>query len=121
MATWIEGFAITLPGGIAPTDIAYQAVVGPQSFSPLVPAGTYSGTRGQSLPIRGLRVRLSGALAERYDCLCSATFADGTARDLVPAEQTCAAPSLAPLEAFRLTLRGRDGGRALAGGQTAAG
>jgi hypothetical protein len=113
--TWIEGFAITLPDGMAPTDIGYQAVVGPQSFSPLVAGGTYSGTRGQSLPIRGLRVRLAGALAERYDCFCSATFADGTARDLAPAEQACTAPSLAPLEAFRLTLRSRDAGRPLAG------
>ena len=113
--TWIEGFAITLPDGMAPTDIGYQAVVGPQAFSPLVAGGTYSGTRGQSLPIRGLRVRLAGALAQRYDCFCSATFADGTARDLAPAEQACAAPSLAPLEAFRLTLRSRDAGRPLAG------
>jgi hypothetical protein len=115
--TWIEGFAIMLPDRIAPTDIEYQAVIGPQSFSPLVAAGAYSGTRGMSLPIRGLRVRLSGALAERYDCLCSATFADGTVRDLLPSEQACTAPSLAPLEAFRLTLRAREEGQALAGHQ----
>jgi len=92
--TWIEGFAIMLPDRIAQTDIEYQAVIGPQSFSPLVAAGAYSGTRGMSLPIRGLRVRLSGALAERYDCLCSATFADGTVRDLLPSEQACTAPSI---------------------------
>jgi capsular polysaccharide biosynthesis protein len=118
--TWIEGFAITLPDGTAAGDIEYQAVLGPQSLSPVAHGGTYSGTRGHSLPIRGLRVRLRGALADRYECFCSATFADGTARDLVPAEQACAAPSLAPLEAFRLTLRARGGLRAPAGGQTAA-
>jgi len=67
----------------------------------------FCGTRGLSLPILGLCVRLLGAAAETYDLLYSASFLDGTSIELLPAEDVCAASSGAPLEAIQIVLRAR--------------
>lgn len=104
---WVEGFAINLPDHIAATDIEYEAIHGSQMVSPPASGGSFCGTRGRSLPIRGLRVRIGGELATRYDCFYSATFADGTKVELVSAGEVCAARTYAPLETFMILLRRR--------------
>jgi hypothetical protein len=58
-----------------------------------------------SLPILGLRVRLRGAAAETHSLAVSAVFVDGTEVGPMTDGEACEAPSLAPLEAFRVTLR----------------
>jgi hypothetical protein len=101
---WIEGFSISPKGPVGPADIEYQAVLGRGWLSPWAEGGQYCGSRGMSLPILGLRIRLRGDAAERYDCVVEASFVDGT--KLAPSDngEPCQAESLAPLEAFRVKI-----------------
>ncbi|GAN79294.1 hypothetical protein [Acidocella aminolytica] len=110
---WIEGFTVTSPEGIAAEDLTYQAVLGRGWLSPWVEAGQYCGSRGMALPLLGLRIRLSGAAAEKYDISYSASFVGGASSGPVSNDETCEAETLAPLEAFQVTLtpRGRKTGK----------
>jgi hypothetical protein len=104
---WIEGFALSPKQTIGPDDIEYQAVLGRGWLSPWAEGGQFCGSRGMSLPILGLRVRLRGEAAEGYDCAVAATFVDGTEIGPLDNGEPCQAESLAPLEAFRIELRPR--------------
>jgi hypothetical protein len=77
-------------------------------------AGEYCGSRGMALPLLGVRVRLSGEAAERYEVSVAASFVDGAAAGPVGNDETCEAETLAPLEAVQISLtpRSRKGGRA---------
>lgn len=101
---WIEGFLITPPAGIAPSDFTYQAVLGRGWLSPWVEAGQYCGSRGMALPLLGLRIRLSGEAAEQYEISYSASFIGGASSGPVSNDETCEAETLAPLEALQLIL-----------------
>ncbi len=105
---WVEGFALTPRGGIAPQDIEYQAVLGRGWLSPWVEGGQLCGSRGMALPLLGLRVRLRGKARETHRCLYSASFVDGTVIGPVGDGEACEADSLAPLEAFQITLQRRE-------------
>ncbi|BCI68610.1 hypothetical protein AAJCM20276_32340 [Acetobacter aceti] len=105
---WIEGFSISPGKLIAPEDIEYQAVLGKGWLSPWSEGGKYCGSRGMALPILGLRVRLKGEAAEEYLCELEATFTDGTEIGPVGENETAESDSLAPLEAFRVTIIPRD-------------
>ena len=105
---WIEGFAIApQKGPVTPQEIEYQAVLGRGWLSPWVEGGQLCGSRGMALPILGLRLRLRGEAAEKFDCEYSATFTDGSTVGPVPAGESCEADSLAPIEAFQIVLRPR--------------
>ncbi|GBQ26030.1 hypothetical protein AA0472_1971 [Acetobacter estunensis NRIC 0472] len=110
---WIEGFGIAPTGPISAADIEYQAVLGKGWLSPWTEGGQYCGSRGMALPILGLRVRLKGKAAEDYLCEVEATFTDGTTIGPIGEDETAEAESLAPLEAFRVTIVSRDGAAAL--------
>jgi hypothetical protein len=101
---WIEGFALAPLKDVAPSEIEYQAVLGRGWLSPWVEGGQFCGSRGMALPILGLRVRLKGAAAEKFDCSYSASFVDGTASPMVAAGEPCEAESLAAVEAFRVVI-----------------
>jgi hypothetical protein len=104
---WIEGFAVAPTAGVAPSDLEYQAVLGRGWLSPWAEGGQYCGSRGMALPVLGLRVRLRGDADRDYECLCAASFVDGTQIGPVPAGHACESESLAPLEAFQIILRRR--------------
>lgn len=104
---WIEGFAITPRDGLEPADLEYQAVLGQGWLSPWAEGGQFCGSRGMSLPILGLRVRLRGRAAERFDAAVTATFLDGSTVGPVLDGAVCESGSLAPLEAFRVALQPR--------------
>lgn len=104
---WIEGFAIAPRDGLEPTDLEYQAVLGQGWLSPWAEGGQFCGSRGMSLPILGLRVRLRGHAAERFDAAVTATFLDGSTVGPVLDGGVCESGSLAPLEAFRVALQPR--------------
>ncbi len=106
---WIEGFAIAPKHVIGPGDIEYQAVLGRGWLSPWAEGGQFCGSRGMSLPILGLRVRLRGQAADHYDCALSASFIDGTQVGPLDNGEPVQSESLAPLEAFHLEIRPRDG------------
>ncbi len=101
---WVEGFSVSPKGPVGPGDIEYQAVLGRGWLSPWAEGGQYCGSRGMSLPILGLRLRLRGDAADRFDCIVQASFVDGT--EVGPSDngEPCQAESLAPLEAFRIKL-----------------
>ncbi len=104
---WIEGFAISPKQLIGPGDIEYQAVLGRGWLSPWAEGGQFCGSRGMSLPILGLRVRLRGEAADRYDCALTASFIDGTKIGPLDNGEPCQSDSLAPLEAFHLAITER--------------
>ncbi len=101
---WIEGFGLAPTTGVALNDIEYQAVLGRGWLSPWSEGGQFCGSRGMSLPILGLRVRLRGAAAETHVATVQATFIDGAEIGPVINGEACEAPSLAALEAFCVTF-----------------
>lgn len=104
---WIEGFAVAPTNGVAVGDIEYQAVLGRDWLSPWVEGGQFCGSRGMSLPLLGLRLRLRGAAAEAFECSYSATFVDGTSVGPVAAGEPCESPELAALESVVIDIRPR--------------
>lgn len=117
---WVEGFALAPKQRIAAEDIEYQAVLGRGWLSPWVEGGQFCGSRGMGLPILGLRVRLRGAAAEDYECVLQASFVDGSTCGPADDGEPCQADSLAPLEAFQVSLRPRGALSGGAGGGRAA-
>jgi len=105
---WVEGFAVSPKGAVGPGDIEYQAVLGRGWLSPWAEGGQYCGSRGMSLPILGLRMRLRGEAAERFDCIVTASFVDGTQVGPLDNGEPCQAESMAPLEAFNIKLVSRQ-------------
>jgi hypothetical protein len=101
---WIEGFGLAPSSGIGAAGIEYQAVLGRGWLSPWAEGGQFCGSRGMSLPILGLRVRLRGDAASAHTAVVSATFVDGTRVGPVSDGSALEAPSLSPLEAFQVTL-----------------
>ncbi len=102
---WVEGFAITpRHPEVSTSEIEYQAVLGRGWMSPWAEGGQYCGSRGMALPILGLRARLRGKAAETLTLDISATFTDGTAVGPVGPGDACEAESLAPLEAFCISI-----------------
>ena len=115
---WIEGFGLMPNGGVATSDIEYQAVLGRNWQSPWSEGGQFCGSRGMSLPLLGLRIRLRGAAAETHKVSVSASFVDGTEIGPVSDGEVCEAPSLSPLEAFQVTLEPLKAARAPAPGSS---
>lgn len=111
---WMEGFAIAPRAVIGAGDIEYQAVLGRGWLSPWAEGGQFCGSRGMSLPILGLRVRLRGEAAETHECVLTATFVDGTKVGPLDNGEPAQADSLAPLEAFKVELRPRAAAKAAA-------
>lgn len=107
---WIEGFALQSLRLTVPGKLEYQAVLGRGWLSPWADAGQFCGSRGMSLPVLGLHVRLRGAAAAAFEVEVSATFVDGTVVGPVR-DGPCEAPSLAALEAFQVMLLPKEANR----------
>ncbi len=105
----IEGFSITPSQGIAPGDFEIRAVLGRDWLSPWLPGGSFCGSRGLALPLRGFCLRLRPTGAARIDLACFARFVDGSEVGPLGSDRPCVAPSLAPLEAFQVVPRPRVG------------
>ena len=101
---WIEGFGIANLANVPASDIEYQAVLGRGWLSPWAQGGDFCGSRGMSLPILGMRLRLRGASASRYRVQLRASFVDGSQVGPVADGEPCEAPSLAALEAFMIMV-----------------
>ena len=102
---WIEGFRITPSETVVFEELLYRVVLGRDQLSPWSPAGRFCGSEGIAVPLRGFCVTLRGPAAANYECSYEATFVDGSIIGLTPGGRTCAAATLAPLEAFRINLR----------------
>lgn len=103
----VEGFCIAPKGPVTAGDVEYQAILGRDWTSPWVSGGAFCGSRGMALPLLGFRLRLKGEAASAFECRYAATFVDGSSVGPVAAGDPCQAPSLAPLEAFLLTVTPR--------------
>jgi hypothetical protein len=103
---WIEGFSVTLPPGTGMNEVEYQghSRSGP---TPWTSAPDFCGSRGQTLPLLGLAIRLKGAAAQLYDCSYRASFVDGSTAGPTAQGQLCQSGTQAPLEAFQVTLTRR--------------
>ena len=103
----VEGFNLAPRLGVSTGDFAIRAVLGRDWLSPWLPGGSFCGSRGLALPLRGFCVRLLPAAAARLELSCFARFVDGTEVGPVGSDRVCAAASLAALESFQITLRPR--------------
>jgi hypothetical protein len=103
----IEGFSLTPRQGISAEDFEIRAVLGRDWLSPWLPGGSFCGSRGLALPLRGFCIRLHPAAAARYDLACFARFVDGAEVGPVGSDRICAAPNFAALEAFQVLPRPR--------------
>ena len=106
---WIEGFGLAPESPVTADQIEYQAVLGRGWLSQWSAGGLFCGSRGMSLPIFGLRVRLRNAAAAAFQVELTATFIDGSEVGTVGDAEPCEAPSLAALEAFRVQIVPRKG------------
>jgi hypothetical protein len=102
---WIEGFSILTQRDLLPNDVEYCGVDDSGRALPSASSGTFSGTRGRAMPLRGFCVRLRGVAATRYQCTYSGRFRDGSTIGPVQAGFVCQSPSLAPLEALQIIFR----------------
>jgi hypothetical protein len=105
----IEGFGLTPRQGITPDDFEIRAVLGRDWLSPWLPGGSFCGSRGLALPLRGFCLRLHPAAAARAELACFARFVDGSEVGPMGSDRVIAAPSLAALEAFQVVFRPRLG------------
>jgi hypothetical protein len=105
----IEGFGLTPRQGIASEEFEIRAVLGRDWLSPWLPGGSFCGSRGLALPLRGFCLRLHPGAAARSDMVCFARFVDGSEVGPVGSDRPVAAPSLAALEAFQVVVRPRLG------------
>jgi hypothetical protein len=104
----IEGFSLNPRSGLSISDFAVRAVLGRDWLSPWLPGGSFCGSRGLALPLRGFCLRLLPAATARNELACYARFVDGTEIGPVGSDRICAAANLAALEAFQISLRSRD-------------
>jgi hypothetical protein len=72
----IEGLEIRWPGKPADVNLAYEVAAGmrtrQRSAEKLV--GQFAGTRGEALPLVGVKLRLTGARASEYELVADALF-----------------------------------------------
>ncbi len=99
----IEGFAVTPGGGIHPEDIEYQAVLGSDWTTPWLAGGAFCGSRGLSLPLLGVRIKLRGEAAKTHSCTYWGSFV-GTGESAACADGAVCANGGAPLAALRIAL-----------------
>lgn len=101
---WIEGFSITPRWGIAASDLQYSGISGLSQPLRWMAGGTFCGTRGQSLPLCAISVRLCNTAHERFRCAISARFVDGAGVGPLAAGTLCYVASLAPVETFQFLV-----------------
>ena len=99
----VEGFSITLPAGMAQSDVEYQGIMGDDWRTPWFEAGAFCGSRGLQLPLLGYCVRLVGQAAVAFECQASGHFARHGSVGPVASGEDCHANNM-PLTAMRVDL-----------------
>ena len=101
---WVEGFSIDPRRGLSQSDLEYQSMSHPDQPPEWTLGGEYCGTRGKSLPLRGFRVQLRNAAAEKFRCEYSGFFMDGSTVGPMTAGEICRSITWQPLEAFKIVI-----------------
>jgi hypothetical protein len=105
---FIEGFLIEVPIGVEPRDLSYQALLGPGWASPWFSAGEFCGSRGMTLALVGLRIRLTGPSSQRYKLRYSASFSDRAVAGPVANDTACKSDLTAAMVALKVDLVPRE-------------
>lgn len=100
----IEAITITAGNERLRKALEYRVIFADKTCSGWVEGGKLAGTRGQNMPLRGFSLRLSKEFQEQYDCICQATFTDGSASGPILSGPVCAANAEALLEAFQVEI-----------------
>ncbi len=103
----IEGFSLTLPAGVAASEVEYQGIMGEDWRTPWFEAGAFCGSRGLQLPLLGFRLRLVGDAAARFECRAYGQFARHGAVGPVGSGEDCHASNM-PLTAMRVDFLPRE-------------
>jgi hypothetical protein len=70
----VEGFSIKPLRGIRPDELEYKALRRGGVETPWTPGGQFCGTRGQSLALTGLAIRVAPHLQEQFSVIYQASF-----------------------------------------------
>jgi hypothetical protein len=102
----IQGFSLQCTQGLS-EGLKYRALLNEMVWTDWVSCGTYVGTRGKGVPIRGFAVRLDGEMARRFVCTYAGAFIGHT--NLIEAADgnECRAPDGRELEAMQIVLSPR--------------
>jgi hypothetical protein len=103
----IEGFSLTPYGSSTTLPVEYRSVVPGRDDPHWSTAGSFVGTRGQSLPLFGFAVRLPEDAARDFTCLYEGDFGGGESVGPVCDGAACRSTTHAPLEVLRVAIRKR--------------
>jgi len=87
--------------------VLYQIIQHDRQESDWVEGGGFAGTRGQTKPVLGFRLRLRGDAAVTHRCTYEATFIDGSTSGPRGDGEMAMASGFTPLEALRVVIRPR--------------
>jgi len=102
----MEGFAILPSLGLAPEDIEYQAILGENWNTPWMRGGAFCGSRNTGIALLGVRIRLVGSAAERFECRYWGCFVNSGMIGPRTCGETCEAEHGA-MEALRVVITRR--------------
>jgi hypothetical protein len=110
----LEGFALR-PDALSPAEsVEYQGALGLEWDTPWFQPDEFCGSRGMTLPLIGLRIRVTGEAAERLVCRYWASFVGKGERGPFTQGALCACEG-ASLEALRVEFGPPDPGVRAAG------
>jgi hypothetical protein len=99
----IEGFALSLPAGMAASDVEYQGIMGEDWRTPWFESGAFCGSRGLQLPLLGFCLRLVGAAADKFECRVYGQFVRAGSVGPVGSGADCNADNM-PLTAMKVEI-----------------
>lgn len=100
----LDGFTITLGGGVPDLGIEYRCGNGALGLTPWARGGRYCGTRNKAVVITKFAVRLTGAAAEAYEVRYQGDF-QGFGESFVARNgELCTITESAPLTAIRVEV-----------------
>ena len=99
----IEGFSLSLPEGLATSDLEYQGIMGEDWRTPWFESGTFCGSRGLQLPLLGFCLRLVGEAANRFECRAHGQFLRGRVVGPIGSGEDCRSNNM-PLTAMKVEI-----------------
>ncbi len=109
----IEAMSIRPREELEPSALEFRVFAQEGRATAWVSNGNYAGTRGRQLPLTGFAVRPATELRDRFDVVYEGCFFDGGVVGPKQNGEICTSPvANDPLEAVRISIVERSGGRA---------
>ncbi|NYZ16579.1 hypothetical protein HL658_28885 [Azospirillum sp. RWY-5-1] len=102
--TALDGFTITLGGGVPDLGIEYRCGNGALGLTPWARGGRYCGTKNKAVVITKFAVRLTGPAAEAYDVRYQGEFLGFGESFVARNGELCTITESAPLTALRVEV-----------------